>query len=262
MPSAKKKKQMNKKSHTNKEKPDIEPALDEIKLHYLLELLNEDKLFADLQRKRASKKPDDRLSSREEKTLAALDSKSEAAQDATRKLKRTNETLQTASAVRADVQAVCMQTDSDSLGRKLQKSLMKQSERGFHTALRNAKDQLVSLLEEPWVQRILLATAALGTFGWLGHRAYLSTASATSDLLREANKMAETIQATTELIQTTSNEGAKWTFSALGGAAGVANGLLLNALLSNSSLPGKATATASALTSAALGMYSGWQSMR
>lgn len=223
---------------------------------YLEELLKEGKLLASLQQKELSGKE---LSLQESRVLAALRLKCETIERNTRALEEASGALKSALMLRKEVRTICAAQPAThtTTAKRAETNILHLVERDYRTALRHAKNKLLALLEQDWVVHTLLAIGTAGTIGWLGHRAAVSAADATTELLREANQMTHAIEATRELIQTTSHEGAKWTFSALGGAVGAANGLLLSALLPG--LAGKASV--SALTSATMGMYAGWRSL-
>lgn len=221
---------------------------------YLDELLKEGKLLVHLQHKQLSGKV---LSPQELRVLAALRLKCETIENDTRQLEEASVALKAAAAQRDEVRTVCATLPAATKGDSTRTTqILRIVDRDYRSALKNVKAKLLALLEQDWVVHTLLAIGAAGAVGWLGHRAVVSTAGATTELLREANQMTQTIHATTELIQATSQEGAKWTFSAMGGAVGAANGLLLGALLPGNRV---GASSASALTAAAMGMYAGWK---
>ncbi|MDR3571225.1 MAG: hypothetical protein P4L81_03430 [Candidatus Pacebacteria bacterium] len=214
------------------------------------ELLMEARLFIHLQHKQLSGQV---LTSRELDMQAALRLKCATIEADTRDLATASAMLKAAKVQREEVHAICAGVEPQPLARKI----LQLVDHDYFAALKDVKDKLLGLFQQRWVVQLMLATAAAGTLGWLANQALLTTAAASTELLREANQMATTIRATTELVRASSKEGARWTFSVLGGAAGAANGLLLSALLPGP--PGKSTATS--LASAALGMYSGWRSV-
>lgn len=222
---------------------------------YLDELLREAKMLAYLQQKKSS---GEELSQKEENVFASLCSKRDTIEKNTRDLKEAGDILAAALAQRDDVRAICkVRPANSSKTQQAEAAILHLVERDYRTALRYVKDKLFALFEQEWVVRTMLGVMAAGTIGWVGHRTVVSATEATTELLREANLMTQTIQTTKELIQTTSHEGAKWTFAALGGATGATHGLLLGALLPGPS--GKSSV--SALTAAAMGMYAGWHSL-
>ena len=192
------------------------------------------------------------LSDSESTMHRALQLKQRTIQSNTSELQKAQHLLQQARQQQNEVQQLCKHK---ALPLKELSKLFQQAQMMYSQAMQNVKRKLSTLLSHDWALKTLLAISFAGITGWGVHRALLSTVVASTALLHEANQMAHTIAAVTNIIQVSSHEGAKWTLGGLGGAVGAAHGFML----SKSILPGgpPGSTAASMLSAAVMGAFVG-----
>jgi len=223
--------------------------MDEAALHFN-ELKEEAQLMVGLQHKALGGEV---LSDSESTMHRALQLKQRTIQSNTSELQKAQHLLQQARQQKNEVQQLCKHK---ALPLKELSKLFQQARMMYSQAMQNAKRKLSTLLSHDWALKTLLAISFATVTGWGVHQALLSTVAASTALLHEANQMAHTIAAVTNIIQVSSHEGAKWTLGGLGGAVGAANGLVLSSLLPGHNGPtGKLAAVM--LSAAAMGSFVG-----
>ncbi len=214
---------------------------------YLLDLEENAKLSVKLQSKALSGTA---LSKKEQSSQQILQHQLENMQSSTAALKRATMYLEMAMERHQALLDFYDKTDTPT---EFQDAMFMDSQRQYHSVLERAKKTLLDLLQNDWVIKTILAVSFFGAVAWMGHRLWVSAAIASTALLSEAKLLTHTIDATTDLIQASSREGARWTVGAMGGAVGAANGALFSSLF-----PGpRGKQSASVLSLAAMGVFAG-----
>ena len=214
---------------------------------YLRQLIDEANTLATLKHKIQTGKA---LSKPERLTYEALEFKQTAMNRATASMQQAQTTLEASAKhegiVRTLVQQSCSKANSAS-----QVGVMEEANETLSSALAHAKQTALAVLKQDWIVHTMIAVAAAGLLGWTVHRALISTANASTEMLREAVELSRTVESVTNLVETTSKEGSKWVVGGLGAAVGAANGLLFSSLLPGGVIGAKA---ASIFSTAALGV--------